>query len=581
MKEDVKTNISEEEIILAPPTELFEEAKGIARNTKADEKFPFMLQYDANQKEYLQTMLGKVEAIVEDDDEEGHMLTTMMNMTQLAFIKHLDCVERVRTDEGSNPFLMEEAEQPATIAETPVEAVEPQTAEAMPTAKVMTIAADETVAVAAEPDMANANDGIAVANVYNTSSSCSCPTNNTMETAQEIEVEQSVIGKICCPGSEQWFKFTVPRDKRYTIYTTGSLDTVGTLFGGCTENAMVENDDFNGQVNFRIVTTLCPNTVYYIKVAGSNNETGSFTLKVTETILAEQAIIHCSNNKKVLVLQKGKNYELRRGQGCQYLYEDGAIYKNEERIYRAPVSVVLTPTDTTDKRVSWKVSSRDDIAETVYVWDSETPLHQYLVTNKVGCGQLYAGDWNEQGSKGMIYLVVTENGELVESERIDLSSTSMTLNAGDYQYLTATVYPQNASAKEVVWRSADSSIATVNSYGRVKGVKAGTTIIYAEAMDGSSTKAECMITVKDKISSLITIEDCYVRISPVVSNSGNNDTRLKNANGGSVILRASSNDTVGLLTSETITGGEYSSTNGKTRNDWYRILYNGMPCMDK
>ena len=106
---DIETNVSEEEIILAPPVELFDEAKAIAHTTVEDEKFPFLLHYNANQKEHLLSMLGTVGAIVEDDDDDGHILATMMNMTQLAFIKQLDCVERVKTDEGINPFLAEEA----------------------------------------------------------------------------------------------------------------------------------------------------------------------------------------------------------------------------------------------------------------------------------------------------------------------------------------------------------------------------------------------------------------------------------------------------------------------------------------
>ena len=43
---DVEINVSEENIILAPPVELFDEAKEIAQSTLSDEKFPFSLQYD-------------------------------------------------------------------------------------------------------------------------------------------------------------------------------------------------------------------------------------------------------------------------------------------------------------------------------------------------------------------------------------------------------------------------------------------------------------------------------------------------------------------------------------------------------
>ena len=106
-----EANMYEEEIILAPHTELLDEATEISQSTMSDEKFFFALQYDTNQKEFLLSMLGTVGAIVENDDDDGHILATMMNMTQLAFIKQLDCVERVKTDEGINPFLAEEADK--------------------------------------------------------------------------------------------------------------------------------------------------------------------------------------------------------------------------------------------------------------------------------------------------------------------------------------------------------------------------------------------------------------------------------------------------------------------------------------
>ncbi len=49
--------------------------------------------------------------------------------------------------------------------------------------------------------------------------------------------------------------------------------------------------------------------------------------------------------------------------------------------------------------------------------------------------------------------------------------------------LTAKVSPSNASYKKVKWSCYDTSIATVDSNGKVKGKKAGTTYIYAKATD--------------------------------------------------------------------------------------------------
>lgn len=60
LNNDVEINVSEENIILAPSVELFDEAKEIAQSAHSNEKFPFALQYDSNQKEFLLSMLEAV-----------------------------------------------------------------------------------------------------------------------------------------------------------------------------------------------------------------------------------------------------------------------------------------------------------------------------------------------------------------------------------------------------------------------------------------------------------------------------------------------------------------------------------------
>ena len=62
----MKETIINEEIVLAPPTELFDEARTIAQNSESDEKFPFVLKYDINYKDFLMSILGAVGATVEN-----------------------------------------------------------------------------------------------------------------------------------------------------------------------------------------------------------------------------------------------------------------------------------------------------------------------------------------------------------------------------------------------------------------------------------------------------------------------------------------------------------------------------------
>ena len=503
MKENFITNISEEEIILAPPTELFEEAREIAQNTTADTKYPFTLQYDANQKAFLLTMLQEVGAVVEAEDDDGHTLDTRMNMTQLAFIKRLDCVERVRTDEGLKPFLAEEAVSPKAVeaetpVETPVETVAQQNVETAQTEQVMTLAADEVVAVAAEPLTAeplaaNAEDGIAVASVSAPARSTCCPCNTDMASAQTIEVEQSVLGCICCPGAEQWFKFTVPYDAAYTIYTSGSLDTIGELSGCCLPEP-VTNDDYDGRINFRIVKILCAGCDYYIRVSANGDATGNYNLMVTRKTLAEEVLIHSQRSDGVIVLEKGKTYELPRGEGYGFL--------NAANTINAPFSVEVNPNDTADKRVYWTAFSFPSNSIDFGVgWknvNGKDEKYQTITATGVGGVKLYAYDWLGCGKTGVANVAVIPNGgSLVKATSISLNHSSLTMDIGEYQTITATVSPSNATVQDVDWVSDNPNIATVTRYGSVKAVAPGTVRIRAKSMTGTPVvEAGCTVTVK-------------------------------------------------------------------------------------
>ncbi|MBO7274320.1 MAG: Ig domain-containing protein, partial [Clostridia bacterium] len=475
-------NMNEEEIVLAPPTELFDEAMEIAQNTTGDEKFPFALQYDANQKEFLLSMLEMVGAIVEDDDEEGHMLNTRMNMTQLAFIKRLDCVERVRTDEGRNPFLAMEAVNPKTV-EASAETLAPKAAEAMQDAQVMTLSTDE-------PATANADVVVASAGAM-ARSACSCPTNTSMATAQEISLETWVGGNICCPGAEQWFKFTVPQSKMYTIYTMGALDTEGFLYN-CEGTLLAENKDYAGKINFRIKYTPTANTIYYLKVNAHKMNTGSYSLKVTEKILAESVKINSTHASGAVVLELGKTYELPRGQGYDYFVSD---------IENAPLSVTVSPDETTEKRVDWWMGSLSDIADISYAWaDTENNTREkypYITTKKAGIGRMYAIDWQQNGARDEC--VVYVGGEPVTGVKVD--RTIKTMSKGDSEYVFETVLPENrAFNTNVTWSSSNSSVATVNEEGEVTALdtvnvqEARTAIITVKTEEGGFT-ATCTVTV--------------------------------------------------------------------------------------
>ena len=494
-----EANMYEEEIILAPHTELLDEATEISQSTMSDEKFFFALQYDTNQKEFLLSMLGTVGAIVENDDEEGHILATMMNMTQLAFIKQLDCVERVKTDEGINPFLAEEADkltpmqqvqQNGDLLDDEMQAIitdidhEPLEVEVQTNFDLvlnnMTNANLKAIVTAEEDQV---NDSVAIASVAasarSSCSSCSCPTNINMENAATISDESHTSGYICCPGAEQWFKFVATRTGRYTIYTTGKLDTIGTLYD-CCGNLITEVNNYApcGKINFRIIRDLVAGNTYYVKVGICKGDVGSYTLRVTESVLAN----YVSINKDTITLEKGVLYELPITPNYTYKGYNGA----------QPIpglSVSVKPSNANEQKIWWW-EPYGDVLECSSGRDNDGDIYIHVTATETGTAKLYAQDWNENGKGDECTVYV--GGVPVTGIYLDRSSKIVSLY--DTEQLTAIITPSNALNKGVTWNSSNWSVVDVDSNGVITGLKVGTATITATTDEGGY-RATCVVSV--------------------------------------------------------------------------------------
>lgn len=116
-------------------------------------------------------------------------------------------------------------------------------------------------------------------------------------------------------------------------------------------------------------------------------------------------------------------------------------------------------------------------------------------------------DKNESTSKRVgIIEIVQKNGSLKQTvtvkqsgqiavNSITLDKTELRLLEGASESFVATVKPNNAADKTVIWTSSDESVATINPDGVVKAVSKGTATIKATANDGSGVYAECSVKV--------------------------------------------------------------------------------------
>ncbi len=191
---------------------------------------------------------------------------------------------------------------------------------------------------------------------------------------------------------------------------------------------------------------------------------------------------------------------------------------------------------------------------------------------------------------------VTISKETVAVEGVAISGATQ-VNVGGTIRLNATIYPDNATNKEVTWSSSNPYVAKVDKNGNVTGLKAGKVTITVKTVDGGY-EASYTVTVKansnnnnpsgpstpsnpdtpDNPSKPSTIEPSGVRISgandmivgdkgkltaTITPNNANAKTELTwaSSNPGVITVGQSGNITAVAVGSATIT---VTTENGKT-----------------
>ena len=132
-------------------------------------------------------------------------------------------------------------------------------------------------------------------------------------------------------------------------------------------------------------------------------------------------------------------------------------------------------------------------------------------------------------------------GTNVPLEGISLSS-NYDIRVGDERKLNLEYKPTQASNREVTWESEDKSIATIDSEGRVKGIKAGSTKITAISKDGNK-RATTVVNVTEKDNIYAGSSENGKAVNDSVNNKQNvNNTNQRGANNKETIISANDKD---------------------------------------
>ena len=102
---------------------------------------------------------------------------------------------------------------------------------------------------------------------------------------------------------------------------------------------------------------------------------------------------------------------------------------------------------------------------------------------------------NDSGSDSKDFTLKIDKPAFIPVTGLELNKSTLTLQEKGSYALTAIAKPDDATNKDVTWKSSDTSIATVSEDGTVTAISAGTATITVTAQDGSGVSTSCSVTV--------------------------------------------------------------------------------------
>ena len=160
----------------------------------------------------------------------------------------------------------------------------------------------------------------------------------------------------------------------------------------------------------------------------------------------------------------------------------------------------ILPAEALNKKVTW-TSTNPSFAAVERLTDTTA-----VVTGKTVGVAMIVGETEDGNFKDTCYIYVRNAVEL-KAIKLDKQKIRLKLNTTDT--LAVAFSPANASDQRVKFLSADTSIATVDANGVIKGLKTGTVYVSVTSLEGGF-KDSCEVTVYDPNPNVETAADVNI-----------------------------------------------------------------------
>ena len=177
-----------------------------------------------------------------------------------------------------------------------------------------------------------------------------------------------------------------------------------------------------------------------------------------------------------------------------------------EKIYSIDYSVnnidKSGPIILTDSNIQVGLNSKVNLVDYVTVYDDGVGLRDEIVftpatidTSKVGTHtvQIYAIDKLANKTISKMNIQVVNTNVNVDAKLITLDKIFVSLVPGKEEQLITSVGPKATTNKNIIWKSSDANIATIDNTGKVTGISQGHAVITATTTNG--IKDNCLVIV--------------------------------------------------------------------------------------
>ncbi|MBR3869223.1 MAG: Ig-like domain-containing protein [Clostridia bacterium] len=162
------------------------------------------------------------------------------------------------------------------------------------------------------------------------------------------------------------------------------------------------------------------------------------------------------------------------------------------------INVVVKPEDATVKDITYKSSD-----------ESVVKVDENGKVTAVGVGTATITVSSKDDSTKSDTINVTVK---VPVTSITVDKTEITLNKEDSAKLTVTVTPDEATNKEVTYKSDNETVATVDEYGNIIAVGEGETTITVTSKDDPTVKEYVSVTVKIPVTEIVVTENMSLKL---------------------------------------------------------------------